>query len=272
MDQQNTNYWLRQSDQKALFEDIIWSQPENLTFAGRLFILGGNVHGFSAPAKAYESSLKAGIGSIRLILPDSLRKTIGRILIEAEYVNSTPSGSLANKSLAEILDYAAWADLSLLPGDNGRNSETSMLMEAFLREYKQPICLTKDALDTFIQNPEPIVNRPQTLIVASLAQLQKICIKVLPTLAITSSMNLVNLVEALNSLSLKTEAHYVVKYSSNLITAVNGNISTTFLKNDPEIWRVEVASYCSVWWAQNLSKPFESITSGVYKYACQISK
>src|SRR3712207_7545927 len=46
----------------------------------RSLIVGGNQYGFSAPAVAYSSAIKAGIGSLRIILPDKLRRVVGQSL------------------------------------------------------------------------------------------------------------------------------------------------------------------------------------------------
>ena len=89
-----TPYWHKQFD-SPLFSDLLWSRPENKQFAGKLLIIGGNLHGFAAPASAYEQSQRAGIGVARVILPDALQKTIGRIFEAGEFAPSTPSGSFS---------------------------------------------------------------------------------------------------------------------------------------------------------------------------------
>ena len=58
-------YWQRQEPGEPLFPDLLWSRPENRQFAGKLLIMGGNAHGFAAPAEAYAHAEKAGIGVAR---------------------------------------------------------------------------------------------------------------------------------------------------------------------------------------------------------------
>jgi hypothetical protein len=258
------NYWVKQSNQKPLFEDIIWSQPEQKSLAGKLLIIGGNVHGFSASALAFASASKAGIGNCKVLLPDILRKTIGKTLLEADYTPSTPSGSFATRSLAEYIDYASWSDLVLLAGDIGRNSETSMLHESFIHDYSGLLTITKDSLDIFVNNPNILFDRPKTLIVASLAQLQRLTTNSYPAILITADMGLVALVKVLSELSTKTSVSYITKYLNNIIVAVDGKVSSTKLIKDLEIWRVSIASFASVWWLQNPTRKFEALTSGVY--------
>src|ERR1700749_1211633 len=117
------NYWHKQTTDKPLYPELLWSRPENKRFAGKLLIIGGSLHGFTAPAQAYAEALKAGIGSARVLLPDALQKTIGTVLEAGEFAPSTPSGSFSKQALAEALELSQWADGVLLAGDFDRNSE-----------------------------------------------------------------------------------------------------------------------------------------------------
>ncbi len=138
------NFWLKQGSE-PLFPDLLWSRPENKKQAGKLLIIGGNVHGFAAAGEAYAEASKAGIGTARVLLPDSLQKTVGRVFEAGEYAPSTPSGSFSQKALAELLDRANWSDGVLLAGDLGRNSETAILIEHFTEKYQGQLTFTKDA-------------------------------------------------------------------------------------------------------------------------------
>src|SRR5258708_2443063 len=93
-------YWHKQGSE-PLFPDLVWSRPETKQTAGKLLIIGGNVHGFSAVGNAYTEAIKAGIGTVRIILPDVLRKTVSKLLPEADFTASTPSGSFGQKALAD---------------------------------------------------------------------------------------------------------------------------------------------------------------------------
>ncbi|HEY4964041.1 MAG TPA: hypothetical protein VIH90_05080 [Candidatus Saccharimonadales bacterium] len=267
MSQNENSYWLKQDQKTAIFDDLIWSQPEHTNHAGKLLIIGGNVHGFAGPAKAFQEAMKAGAGSVRVLMPNALRKLIGKLFIEAEYSPSTPSGSFAKESLAEFIDYASWSDITMLAGDIGRNSETSMLLEAFVNDYKGQLALTKDALDAFINNPVTIAQRNQTIIVGTIAQIQKIFIKIMPDIAVTTSMNLVQLVEALHLISAKTGAYYITQHLGYILAACNGMVSSTKTNDGLDSWRIEATSYASVWLIQNPGKPFEALTTALFLFS-----
>src|SRR5437868_284792 len=129
---EDTN-WLRQN-REPLFPNILWSRPENKRYAGKLLIIGGHKQSFNDVSAAYSAALKAGIGTVRVILPDSLQKMLAKVFPEAEYAASTPIGSFSRQALGSLLDAADWADGVLLAGDLGRNSETAILLEAFVEK------------------------------------------------------------------------------------------------------------------------------------------
>lgn len=257
-----SSFWHRQSADKPLFPDLLWSRPENRLHAGKLLVVGGNAHGFSAPAEAFNEAGKAGVGTARVVLPDALQKTVGKFFPEAEFVPSTPSGSLSQKALGELLALGQWADGVLLAGDLGRNSETAILLEKFTKEHTGQLSLTKDSADYFLNLPQ-ILDRPDTTLVVSFAQLQKLAIAANFTKPFTFDMDLVRLVDMLHDFTEMHPASIMVKHLRNIIVAVGGQVSTTKLVEDKEVWRVATAAHASVWWLQNSTKPFEALTTSI---------
>jgi len=256
-------FWHKQAAEEPLYPDMLWSKPENKRHAGKLLIIGGNLHGFSAAAEAYSQACKAGIGVAKVLLPDALKKTVGRILENGEYAPSTPSGSFSQQSLAEWLDQAAWADGVLIAGDLGHNSETSVVLEKFLDQYDGQVTLAKDAIDYVVSSPSICSERSYTTLVLSFAQLQKLITALKYPRHIESTMGLANLVELLNDFSQTHKFHIVTNHLSNLIVAVDGQVSTT--KTSDNNWQTLTSAHTAVWWLQNSDKPFEAITSSVYK-------
>ena len=113
-------YWHKQTTDQPLFPDLLWSRPENRANAGKLGIIGGNAHGFSAPAEAFTFATDAGVGTARVLLPDSLKSTVGKVFDAGEYAPSTPSGSFSQKSLLEFLELSSWANGMLLAATSVR--------------------------------------------------------------------------------------------------------------------------------------------------------
>ena len=257
----SNTYFYKQGD-KPLFEDLVWSRPENRRHAGKLLIIGGNLHGFSAAALAYQEAVKAGIGTGKILLPDALRRTVGYILENGEYAPSTPSGSFSKKALATMLDSAQWADAILLAGDLGRNSETATTVEAFCAKTNLPLVETKDAVDYFYSAPQSLFNRPSTTLVVSLSQLQKLASKAKLEHAVTFAMNQQQLVDWLHDFTKEHLANIVVYHDEQIFVAVNGKVSATKV-GEQKSWRVRTAAHSAVWLLQNPQKPFEALTTAV---------
>ena len=258
----NNTYWHRQTKDKPLFPNLLWSRPENRAHAGKLLIAGGNSYGFAAPAEAFAAASKAGIGRARVLLPDSLQKTL-KAFEAGEYAPSTPSGSFSQRALAEVLASSNWADGVLLAGDFGRNSETAILLENFVQKFVGQLTITKDALDYFTSAPLLVLNRSETTLVLSFAQLQKMAIAAHFPSAFTFDMDLIRLVDNLHEFTSTHQCNIIVKHLDTSLIASSGQVSTTKLTADKKVWRVTTAAAASVWWLQNPEKPFEALTTSL---------
>lgn len=253
--------WLKQEPGKPLFPDILWTRPENKRAAGKLLIIGGNLHAFSAVSSAYTRAVKAGAGTVRAVLPDSLEKSLGKIFPEASFAPSTPSGSFAKIALAQLLEEASWADGVLLPGDFGRNSETAVLLELFVEKYHGPLILAGDTIDYFIEQSQKLLSRPLTCLVASIPQLQKL-FKANPLhKPILQTMTLHEMINILGQLSLSAKPTIVTGHEANLIIASSG---TSISQKDSRTLS-DIVSEISVFMIQSPAKLFEASVTAVYE-------
>ncbi len=258
-------YWHKQTSE-PLFADILWSRPENKLHAGKLLIIGGNTHAFSAPAEAYQAAQEFGAGSVRFILPESLKKTIGGVLPECEFAPITRSGSFSKLALASWLEHAQWADAVLVAGDLGRNSETAVLLESFLTKYSGHVTLTKDSVEYFSSNPnEALAKRQKTMLVLTIAQLQKISRAMHTDIAFKFDTTAIELAENLHEFSKKFFGTLVIQHLDSIWVSHSGQVSSTTLQASPEIWRVRAATKAAIWQIQNQSKQFEAITAAFYE-------
>lgn len=258
-----TNFY-RQTNREPLFANVFWSKPENKLFAGKLLVVGGNRFGFAAPAQAYAAAGQAGVGEVRAVLPNAVQKVVSGFFEHALFLPSTPSGSLAQKALPELLAAAAWADGVLLAGEIGKNAETTIVAESFLSTYKGPITVTKDAVLALQAHPKLLLERKNTTAVLTMQQLQKLANNNKFDLAFTFDMPYQQLVERLQLFTQKHPIHIILKKLKQVYVAVDGKVSVTQLETDKTIWLVEQAAYASVWLIQNPQKPFEALTSAVF--------
>lgn len=256
-------YWKKQSPGTPLFPDIEWSKPENRAFAGKLGIVGGNKLGFAGVAEAYSIAKAAGVGDIRVLLPDVLRKTIPASITDALFAPTNPSGSLNKDAAAEMANLTNWATGVLLVGDAGRSSETAILYEQFVQDYTGQLIITRDAIDLIKNSSQTLVERPNTLIVASFAQLQKLFQSVYYPKVLTFSMQLTNLIEALHKFTISYPVSIAVLHRETFIVAHNGEVVTTPWDNPMLIWRGSVAAKAAVYWLWNPSKTLESVSTSI---------
>ncbi len=254
----SSTYWHKQTADTPLFPDMLWSRPENRRHAGKLLIIGGNVHGFAAPAEAYAAANKAGAGSVHVLMPDALARTVGKLFPEAEFAPSTPSGSFAQKALGELLAAASWADGVLLAGNLGKNSETAVLIEKFLEKYTGQLTITGDAADYVLSLPA-VLTRPKTFFIFDFAQAQRFVTTIKSPKPLKSDLGMLQIVDLLHELSNSQAWSLTLMHDGTAYAAVDGQVSTTPTDLSP----LTTAASASVWLLQNPQKPFEALTCSV---------
>ncbi|CAN5392379.1 hypothetical protein BH10PAT4_BH10PAT4_1480 [soil metagenome] len=256
-------YWHKQTASQPLYPDIEWSKPEQRSHKGRLGIIGGNKLGFAGVAESYSVSTNAGVGDVRVLLPDGLKKSIPSMMTDVVYGPTNPSGGLAKDALAEMKALGEWSTSILMIGDAGRNSETAIVYEDFLRDYSGQLTLTRDAVDLFKNATSSVVERSDTLLVVSFAQLQKIFQAVYYPKVLTFSMQLTSLVEAIHKFTITYPVTIAVLFKEQLLVASGGEVSSTPWDNPMSIWRGSVAANAACYWAWSPQKPLESVTTSL---------
>lgn len=258
-------YWHIQKPPEPLFPDLEWARPERRDQSGRLGIVGGNKFGFAAVAESYAVALGMGIGQVRLILPDALKKVIPPVITDVIFAPTTPSGSLARDSTSEIGALASWANEILLIGDAGRNSETAIVYEKFITDYRGPLVITRDAIDLVKNASRLLVDRPDTMLVASFAQVQKLFQNVYYPKILTFSMQLQQLVEALHKFTISYPITVVTLHRDQIIIANSGEVITQSFSEPMQIWRGTTATKAAAYWLWSASKPLEAVATSIVK-------
>lgn len=257
------SYWQRQESGKPLFPDVEWTRPERRSQAGKLGIVGGNKLSFVAVADSYSQALATGVGEVRILLPDILKKAIPPTMTDVIFGETTPSGGLSKKAEAELRAMGDWADGVLLIGDAGRNSETAIVYENFVREYGGSLTITRDAVDLLKNSTQLIVERPDTLLVVSFAQVQKIFQAVYYPKILTFSMQLAGLVESLHKFTITYPVSITVFHQDHLIIASGGEVVTQPWDDPMAIWKGTVAVKAASYWLWNPKTPLQSVVTSI---------
>jgi len=257
------SYWQKQSPGTPLYPDIEWNKPEQKTRAGKLGIIGGNQLGFAGVGEAYATATDAGVGQVRVLLPDKLRSLIPPIITDAVFAHTNQSGSLGREAINEMRAIGQWAEGILLVGDAGRSSETAIVYDDFIRDYAGQLTITRDAVDLIKQSAQMLLERPSTTLVVSFAQLQKLFQSVYYPKVLTFSMQLTNLVESLHKFTITYPVTLVTLHKDSLIIASEGRVVTHPWDNPMAIWRGSVAAKAACYWLWTPAKPLEAIASSV---------
>lgn len=253
--------WQRQSANKPLFEDLLWSRPQNKRQAGKLLIIGGQAQEFSNVAAVYEASLKAGAGTIKPILPDSLSKLAGRIPGVA-FAAANKSGSFARSALAELLDHATWADAVLLAGDFGKNSETTLMLDSFFVKHPGLLAISGQSLPAIDIAAKNLFGRKDTILVLTLAEFQRLSAELKLEKAVTSTMSNDELASLLHGLTGQYPTSIVLSTEGFTWTASNGRVASTKAESLKSL--NELVAYAATWMLQHPNKTFEAITVAVH--------
>jgi NAD(P)H-hydrate repair Nnr-like enzyme with NAD(P)H-hydrate dehydratase domain len=257
------DYWKQQQPTKPLFPDIEWSKPEQKTSRGRLGIIGGNKLGFAGVAESYSTALNTGAGEVRVLLPDCLRKSIPASMTDVIFAPCNPSGSLSRDALPDLTALGTWASCLLLAGDAGRNSETAIAYSDLIRNYTGQLVITRDAVDLVKNDSEALVNRPNTTLIVSFAQLQKIFQAVYYPKMLTFSMQLLQLVEALHKFTVTYPVTIAVLHRDTLIVAHDGHVVTTKWETPLAIWRGITAARAAAYLMWTPSQPLQAIATSL---------
>lgn len=257
------NYWQQQNENEPLFPDILWSKPEQKNIAGVLGIVGGNSLGFAAVANAYETATRTGIGEIKMVLPENLKKPLGN-LSGVEFAPTNPSGSLCKEALPQLKALAKETDGILLIGDAGRNNETQTLYETFVRELSnQPLIISRDAVDLLMGIMNEVIIRDNVLLILSFSQLQKIFQAMYYPIVLTHSIQNTKLVEALHKFTISNQTTLVVFHDDLLIVASKGEVTSSRFDHPTEIWQGKTAAQIACWFVWNPLKPLEAATTAI---------
>lgn len=256
-------YWRRQEPGKPLFPDLEWAKPERRDQAGKLLVVGGNKLGFAALADGYQTALQTGVGQAKVLLPDCLRKSVPPTITDVIFAACTPSGGLSKDALAELRASSEWSDGVLLIGDAGRNAETALAYEEFITSYTGPLTVSRDAIDLVKNGPDLLVSRPDTLVIASFAQVQKLFAGVYYPKVLTFSIQLMQLVEALHKFTITYPCSIVTLHKDTLIVASGGQVVTQVWQEPMAIWRGSVATRAACYWLWHRENALESTVASI---------
>ena len=210
------DYWKKQTE--PLFKDLEWNFPEKKS--NTVSIIGGNSNNFSNIIKLAEYlSTTYPVNEVKITLPDALKNQLPP-LPGLNLVKSTDSGSFA-KSI-ELNSVLKTSDFSILAGDFSKNSATTIALSEAASGADCPLVLTRDAVDLLTPEMPNLIEEHRFIILASMAQLQKLFRALLYPKMVLLSEPLLPTLETLHKFTLSYENSTIITLHQNQIIIANG--------------------------------------------------
>lgn len=250
--------FLKQIDQ-PLFPKILWEKPINKRAAKSLLIIGGHATQFSATQLAYQEAKAAGIGEVKVVLPDSVLKLTGpKGLPDCLFVASNKSGSMAKVALDEIITYSKESDGVLLAGELSENAETVSMLESFIEQIDKPLIMTDEVIKSLLFAVDKIKQCKDLLLIASTQTFIKLAERLDLQINIHAAEGLINKLELLKSLVPEIKADYVLSGPETIVNAGSKSSVTETTKA-----YTYGDGLFSTFWLQHPNK-FEALTTGAW--------
>lgn len=258
----NHDFWHQQTLESHIYPDFAWKIPEKPQNRGNFLIIGGNARTFSATSIAYQVAKEIGIANIRILLPDALSKNLKQTTPDALFLPTNTSGGFSTKGLPEALAAVQWADAVIFVGDTSQNSETALFLEQILLQTDQKILIARDAVDLLKNLGETLMNRPNTTLSVSFAQLQKLFQAVYYPKVLTFSQNLTQVVENLHKFTLSYPVTIELFHQDRLFLASAGQVITQEYVKATDIWTGKLPTRSAVYqiWSNDA---LEALTASI---------
>ncbi len=256
------DYWQKLAD-KPTNSDLEWNIPEQRT--GTISIVGGNSQNFSTVIRSAEFLQNSyPIKKLVVLLPDSLKNKVPP-LPDLTFCPSTESGSFISSTLLKTA--VADADLSVLIGDLSRNSATAIAISEAIKATTHPVIITRDSVDLIAPEINNLIEKDNLILIASLAQLQKILRSAYYPKMILLSMPLVPIIEVLHKFTMSYGLTILTFHQGQIIIAHEGKITTIPIKQTSytpiSLWSGTLAMKVAAMNLYNPHKPLDATIAAI---------
>lgn len=246
-------------------EDLLWNIPEQKQ--GHINIVGGNLQNFHTPVKIAEF-LEANypIKTLNVILPDALKTKLPP-LPNLVFLGSTDSGSLA--STEEIVGALDVADYNLLVGDFSKNAITAKAVAKACQKTTKPTIATRDTVDLLVEGQtEQILMNDSLILMASMAQLQKIFRAVYYPKVLLLTQSLLQAADVIHKFTLSYPISIITLHNGQIMVAKNGEVNIIPLEKTVyspiSFWSGEIAAKITALNLYNPNNFLEATTVAVF--------
>ena len=169
---------------------------------------------------------------LRILLPESLRKTVPPSTPNVTFAPSEPSGGFSKAAEPILMAAASESDITLFVGDLGKNAVTSTTIASVIKNTTRPIILTRDTIDLITPESPTWIDRSNLTLLLTLPQLQKLFRAIYYPRVITLSQPLNQLVETLHKFTITYGFCTVATlHTDQFVVSAGGQVVTTPLSN-----------------------------------------
>ena len=247
--------------EKNPYEDIRWNIPERRQ--GVVAVVGGNGQAFRVPVKIAEwLTAHYPLETVKVLLPDVLQDKLPPVP-DFVFVSSTESGSFADAE--EIASALEVTDYGLVVGDLSKNAITAKALAAACHLATKPLLITRDAIDLLMsESADNLLMNQNLILVATLAQLQKLLKTVYYPKILTMTQPLTMVAEVLHKFTLSYPVKVVTLHDGQVLIAENGSVAAVPLDQSGfsplTLWSGEFAAKIA---AYNLYNPDNFVKASV---------
>ena len=251
---------------KNPYEDLKWNIPERKQ--GSVNVIGGCSGNFRTEVKVAEyMGANYPVQDVWLVLPDALKGKLPS-LPNFKFLPSTDSGGFGESQ--ELVDVFNSADFNLVIGDLSRNSVTGRALASAVKSSEKMTLVTRDAVDLITENPpERLLMNENLIIMASVAQLQKLLRAVYYPKMLLMSQSLVQVVEVLHKFTLSYPVCIVTLHNEQILVAGNGIVKAVPLAKSGylpiTLWNGEMAAKIVGMNLYNPSRVVDATVGAVFK-------
>lgn len=225
------------------YEDLNWNIPERQT--GTVNVIGGNAGNFRTEIKIaeYMASIYP-LQEVKVVVPGALKGKLPN-LSNIVFLPSTDSGGFAESQ--ELINIFDVVDFNLVLGDLSKNKITGHAIANAVKDSEKMLLLTRDAIDVLVDNmPERWLMNENVMILASIAQLQKLLRSVYYPKMLLMSSSLIQIADVLHKFTLSYPVEITTLHNGQVIVAKNGIVKAVALEkagySPIMFWNGEVAS------------------------------
>ena len=224
-------------------ENLLWNVPEQKQ--GHVNVMGGNLQNFRTPVKVAEYlGANYSLETLGVVLPDSLKNKLPP-LPNLIFLPATDSGSFASEE--ELIRTLDAADFNLLVGDFSKNSITMQAVAEACQKTVKPLIATRDTVDLLTEgHTERILMNENLILMASLAQMQKVFRAVYYPRVLLLTQSLLQVTEAIHKFTLSYPISLITLHDGQIICAKNGTVNVIPLEKTPysalTFWSGELAA------------------------------